>query len=447
MLDRIRELLGGEDDETFQDYKRVLLPTTREEIVITAGDGPHIDIIRDGEEQEGVMDATSQVGTTPFGHRYEPLLEEIRPLYEQDSDFPLMIDGQGYYHPLQRQLAEELTDIYPGNLSRGDLKVYYCNSGSEAVERGCLKAAQLHRGGNSYVAFKGAFHGRTSLALSHTTSKPTYTEGFNFLARTFVAPYASKTGGELHQDPQENAEACLAELESRIKTEGPDNINSVLLESLQGEGGYNVPHPRFMQGVRELTREHGIPMIVDEVQAAFRTGEWFGIENFDVQPDMIPVSKTFSGGVEPFGASLIKDEFATDEDAKHSGTYGGNAKECFVALKTIELIRDNHLLQNAEKEGNYLKERFDKLEQYSIVEESRGIGLFRGIEFRRDGEPSPELRDRVLHTLLDEHDVLAEPCGNDNYNTAIRFLLPLTLERRHARELADAVEEAVKEHA
>lgn len=446
MFEKIRNIVSSSDDD-FKDYKRVLLPTTREDIVITGGTGSEIDIIHDGDHQENVIDAASQVGTTPFGHRYEPLLEEVRSLYDQGSDFPLMIDGQGYYHPLQRELAEELTNIYPGNLSNGDLKVYYCNSGSEAVERGCLKAAQFHRGGNSYVAFENAFHGRTSLALSHTTSKGYYTEGFNFLARTLVVPYATKSGGEIHQDPEENAKKCLDVLRKKIRTEGPENINSVMLESLQGEGGYNVPHPIFMNGVRDLTAKHDIPMIVDEVQAAFRTGEWFGIENFDVQPDMIPVSKTFSGGVEPFGASMIKEEYATDERGKHSGTYGGNAKECLVALKTIELIREKDLLENAQTEGSYLEDRFDELESYDIVHETRGIGLFRGIEFRKNGKPAPELRDEIMHTMLKEHDVLAESCGNDHYNTAIRFLLPLTIDREHSRKLADAVEDAVTKHA
>ena len=446
MIDKIRSIMTSSDDD-LDDYKRVLLPTTREDIVITGGNGATIDIVHNGDQQEDVIDAASQVGTTPFGHRYEPLMEEVRALYDQDRDFPLMIDGQGYYHPLQRELAEELTEIYPGSLSKGDLKVYYCNSGSEAVERGCLKAAQLHRGGNSYVAFENAFHGRTSLALSHTTSKGYYTEGFNFLARTLVAPYATKSGGELHEDPKENAKRCLDMLEKKIRTEGPENINSVMLESLQGEGGYNVPHPLFMEGVRELTRDHNIPMIADEVQAAFRTGEWFGIENFDVQPDMIPVSKTFSGGIEPFGASMIKDEYAADESGKHSGTYGGNAKECLVALKTIELIREKNLLEHAEDEGAYLEDRFSELEQYDHVYETRGIGLFRGIEFRNNGKPAPDLRERVMHTMLDDYGVLAEPCGNDNYNTAIRFLLPLTLEREESKRVADALEAAVKEHA
>lgn len=447
VLDEIKERLADRGDD-LADYRRVLLPTTREDIIVTAGNGSTIDLVMEGDRYTGVVDATSQVGTTPLGHRYGPLLDDLRELYREDSDFPLMIDGQGYFHPYQRELGEKLTEIYPGDLSTGDLKTYYCNSGSEAVERGALKAAQLYSGGTSFMTFNGAFHGRTSLALSHTNSKGTYTEGIHFLARTLVAPYATESGGELHNDPVENAERCVRAIEEKIRREGPDNLNSIMIEPLQGEGGYNVPHPRFMKGLRELCTEHDIPLIADEVQAAFRTGEWFGIENAGVQPDMISVSKTFSGGVAPFGAAMIKDRFATDQQSKHSGTFGGNAKECFIALRTIELIEDNDLLEHARDEGTYLAGRLQDLAQdHEVVYESRGKGLFRGVEFREDGDPAPDLRDRVLHHMLEEGNVLTEPCGNDRYNTAIRFLPPLNIPHRHVESMADAIEDAVREVA
>lgn len=445
VLGRIRERLRSDGDD-LDDYKRVLLPTTREDIIVTAGDGATIDIIHDGQRQEDVVDATSQVGTTPLGHRYEPLLEEVRELYREDSDFPLMIDGQGYYHPYQRDLAEKLTEIYPGSLSAGDLKTYFCNSGSEAVERGVLKAAQLYSGGTSFMTFNAAFHGRTSLALSHTNSKGVYKDDIHFLARTLVAPYATHSGGELHNDPVENADRCLEAIEEKVRREGPENLNSIMIEPLQGEGGYNVPHPRFIKGLRELCTEHDIPFVADEVQSAFRTGEWFGVEHFGVQPDMISVSKTFSGGVEPFGAAMIKDRFATDEQSKHSGTYGGNGKECLIALRTIELIEDNDLLDQAQEEGNYLRDRLTEIEQqHDVIHESRGKGLFRGVEFRHDGSPAPDVRDRVLHHMLEEGDVLTEACGNDEYNAALRFLPPLNTPHRHIERMADALEDAVRE--
>jgi 4-aminobutyrate aminotransferase len=444
MLERIKELLQTDEEDDFNDYHRVLLPTTREEIVVTAADGMTVDVLKNGERYSDVIDGTSQVGTNPLGHRYKPIMDELRQLLRDDSDFPLMLAGQDSFHPLQRKLAERFTDIFPGNLSQGDLKTYYCNSGSEAVERGCLKSAQLHRGGNSFVAFEDAFHGRTSLALSHTTSTGDYTEGFNFLARTLVIPYATHSGGAFHHDPEENAQRCLDVLRKKIKTEGPENINSILIEPLQGEGGYNVPHTGFMQGVREIATEHHIPLIADEVQAALRTGEWFGIENFDVEPDMIAVAKAFSGGVSPFGASLIKDRFATEQQSKHSGTFGGNPKDCLMALKTIETITEEDLLQNAKEEGSYLEERFEELERHDNVHETRGRGLFRGIEIRKNGKPAPERRDRILEHLLEEEHIWAEACGNDDYNTAIRFLLPLNIERKHTRQIADGMENALK---
>ncbi|MDY6788488.1 MAG: aspartate aminotransferase family protein [Candidatus Nanohaloarchaea archaeon] len=445
LLEKIRKLIGG--SSKLGSYRKVLLPTTREEVVVTGAKGPYLNLRHKGEEKVKVIDATSQVGTNPLGHRYEPILKEMRELFRQDSDFPLMLAGNDVYHPLQKELAEKFTEIYPGDLSKGDLKTYYCNSGSEAVERGCLKSAQLYSGGNSFVAFENAFHGRTSLALSHTNSKGVYKEGYNFMARTVQAPFASKSGGELHNDPGENADRCLDLLESKIRREGPENVNSIMIEPLQGEGGYNVPHPRFIKGVREIASDLDIPMIADEVQASLRTGEWFSIDNFDVQPDMISAAKAFSGGLTPFGASLIKDRFATEKSSKHSSTFGGNPKDCFVALKTIKLIEENDFLDNAKEQGSHLGERFDEIEKSDIVHESRGIGLFRGLEFREDGKPAPKLRDRILKDLLEEHNILASSCGNDRYNSAIRFLLPVNIEREQIEEIADAVMETVKNHS
>ncbi len=442
LLDKIKDFFSSGD--SLEGYRKVLLPTTREEIVVTGAKGPYINLKHRGEEKVKVIDATSQVGTNPLGHRYEPLLKEMREIFRQDSNFPLMLAGNDIYHPLQKELAQKFTQIYPGDLSNGDLKTYYCNSGSEAVERGCLKSAQLYSEGNSFMGFENAFHGRTSLALSHTSSKGVYKEGYNFLARTLQAPFASESGGEFHNDPGENSERCLEVLESKIRKEGSENVNSILIEPLQGEGGYNTPHPRFIKGVRDIASDLGIPMIADEVQASLRTGEWFSIQNFDVQPDMIPVAKAFSGGLTPFGASLIKDEFATDKEGKHSSTFGGNPKDCFVALKTIKLIEENDFLENTREQGEYLGKRFDELESFDGVHESRGIGLFRGIEFREDGEPTPEKRDKVLEDLLTEHNILAAACGNDRYNSAIRFLLPVNIEREQVERIADAMLETVK---
>ncbi len=443
-MDRMKDLFAPDETDSLDDYKRVLLPTTREDIVIYGVNDFTVDFIYNGDRYENVIDATSQVGTNPLGHKYEPLLEKVRTFYREDNDFPLMLAGQDWFHPAQRRLAEKFTEIYPGDLSSGDLKTYYCNSGSEAVERGCLKAAQLYSGGNSFVGFESAFHGRTSLALSHTNSKGSYTEGFNFLARTLTVPFATDTGGELHENPDENVKLVLDRLRAKIVREGPENVNSILVEPLQGEGGYSIPHPEFMKGVREIATEFDIPFIADEVQASLRTGEWFGVENFNVQPDMISAAKAFSGGVTPFGASLIKDEYATEKQSKHSGTFGGNPKDCFIALKTIEMIEENDFLDHARKEGEYLEKRFDELEELDIVHESRGIGLFRGLEIRKDGKPAPDLRDRIVHDLMTDHQVLTDGCGNDNYNTAIRFLLPVNLPREETERLADAVEEAVR---
>ncbi|MFB6294431.1 MAG: aspartate aminotransferase family protein, partial [Candidatus Nanohaloarchaea archaeon] len=391
---------------TFDDFDRVLLPTTREDLIVRGADGAEVKV-DDGTREKWVVDATSQVGTNPLGHRNEEMLAAMEELHTTDGA-PLMIAGNDFYHEYQRELGEKFTEIFPGDQSSGDIKAYYCNSGSEAVERGCLKAAQLHQGGNTYVGFYNAFHGRTSLALSCNFSKAEQTEGFNSLFRALPVPYA---------DRRFDCDDCISRLEETITREGPSNVNAVVVEPVQGEGGYVVPDDDFLPGVRRVTEEHNVPLVVDEVQASLRTGEWFACENWDVEPDMIAAAKAFSGGITPFGASLIKEGFATEEQGKHSSTFGGNPQDCFAALKTIEIIQENDYLANARRMGHHLETAWRDLEASDIVVEERGIGLMRGIEFK-----TVSARDHVLDRLLEEYDILATAVGNDQYNPSIRFL-------------------------
>ncbi len=407
-------------------YDDVLLPTTRAPLAVTAADGMEV-TVTDGETERTVIDATAQVGTNPLGHRNDAVMERMRQY--RDGDGPLMVAGNDFHHPLQRDLAERFTDIYPGDQQRGDIKAYYCNSGSEAVERGCLKAAQLARGGNTYVAFRNAFHGRTSLALSCNFSKAAHTEGYNSLFRALPVPFA---------DRDHDVDDCLAALDRTIVQEGADNINAVIMEPIQGEGGYVVPQDGFLHGVREVTRDHGVPLVMDEVQASLRTGNWFACEEWDVEPDMIAVAKAFSGGVAPFGAALIQDRWAADEPGKHSGTFGGNPKECLAALATIDTIRDNDHLANARRQGGTLAGAWEDLERHGHVVEHRGVGLMRGIEFT-----DAATRDAVLDALLEEHGILSLGCGHDRFNPSIRFLLPVNVDDETTDRVADGVREAV----
>lgn len=424
MPQELTERSGTDDD--LAAYRDVLLPTTRDDVVVQAAKGDEIKLDT-GDTEKWVIDATSQVGTNPLGHRNPALMQALEAYRE--SDAPMMIAGNDAYHPYQRMLAEEFTDIFPGDHSTGDIKAYFCTSGSEAVERGCLKAAQLYQGGNTYMAFHNAFHGRTALALSCNFSKAAHTERYNSLFRTLPAPFP---------DPRRDADECLAQLEENIHREGPANVNAVIVEPIQGEGGYVVPDDAFLPGLRKITREYDIPLVLDEVQASLRTGHWFACEHWDIEPDMIAVAKAFSGGITPFGAALIRDEYATEESGKHSGTFGGNPKECFIALKTIEIIQENDYLDHAREQGQRLADAWQGLEQYDCVTEERGVGLMRGIEFT-----DAEARDAVLDRLLDEHDIYALGCGNDQINPTLRFLLPVNVDAETVNRIADAVNESV----
>lgn len=161
---------------------------------------------------------------------------------------------------------------------------------------------------------------------------------------------------------------------------------------------------------------------------------------------MIAVAKGFSGGVTPFGASLVTDDVAVEESGHHSGTFGGNAKECYVALRCIERIREEDLLDNATAMGDRLRSRLDDLESDSdLVHEVRGKGLVQGVEIRADGEPSEAVRDAILRRAFEEYDLLTEACGNPDYNTAFRLLLPLNVDADAIDRIADAVVKAVED--
>jgi 4-aminobutyrate aminotransferase len=429
----------------FEEYDKCLLPTTRERIIILGVNGFTMKIkCEDGKTRE-VIDTSSQVGTNIFGFKYSPLINELKKIYSSESTFPLILAGQDFYAEIQKDLAMKFTEIYPSNLKLGDLKVYYCNSGSEAVERGCLKAAALHKRGNVFIAFFGAFHGRTALALSANFSKGEHTAGYNFLTRILPAPYAYCARCRFNTTPEKCSLDCIDYVKELIIREGAENINGIIVEPIQGEGGYIVPHKDFLKGLRELSDTFNIPLIVDEVQTCFRTGKWFAVENFGVSPDMISVAKGFSGGIVPFGASLIKDEFATKKLAKQSNTFGGSPNLCFVALKTIELIEKNNFLENAKKQGDLLMKKFNALQDLAIVRVVNGLGLMIGIEIQdpKTFKPNAKLRDLVIKRLLEEHNIYAMACGNPLINTTIRILLPINIPTKLTEKVADGFIEAI----
>ena len=428
-----------------EEYTKALLPTTRKNMLITEAKGFYVTVVQGNKVLKEVIDGTSQVGTNPLGHRNPELLKFMREYYSEEDKRPIITAGQDHFHPYQLELAKKFTEIFPGKLKFGDLKVYYCNSGSEAVERGSLKAAELYKGGNTFISFFNAFHGRTSLALSMNFSKGRHKEGFNFLARTLPAPYPAKSGFPFNIKEEDIAKTVIDYLEQLIIRESPKNINSIIIEPVQGEGGYVVPHKDFFPMLRELCDKYDIPMIADEVQSSLRTGKWFAIENFKTEPDMISIAKAFSGGISAFGAALIKSKYATKEEGSFGGTFGGSPKDCFTVLKTIEIIEKNNYLKNARKQGDFILKGLRELENREIVREVRGIGLMIGVEIQdKKGRPDPKKRDFILNKLLNEYKILTHGCGNDYINPSIRFLLPLNTTKEISEKIINSMINAVK---
>jgi len=405
----------------FKEYKKVLWPTTRQEFEILEAKGAYLTVRTAKKTLKEVIDASSQVGTAPLGHRPPELLELMRQYYSDNDSRPIMTAGQEHYHPYQLELAKKFTEIFPGNMKMGDLKVFYCNSGSEAVERGCLKAAQLYRGGGSYISFLNAFHGRTSLALSMNFSKGVHKQGYNFLARTLPIPYPAKSSFPFNIAEEDLAKEVISYL------------------------NHIVPHKDFFPMLREVCDKYDIPLIADEIQSSLRTGHWFAIENFKVKPDMISVAKAFSGGFSAFGAALIDSKYSPNEEGHMSNTFGGSPKDCFLVLNTIELIEKNNYLKNAKKEGDFILKGIKNLENKKIVKEVRGMGLMFGIEIQnKKGKPDPKMRDKILNDLLIKQGILTYGCGNDLFNPSIRFLLPLNIKREISERIVNSLNAIIR---
>ena len=324
------------------------------------------------------------------------------------------------------RLAWELGKITPGHADM----FFFGNSGTEAVE-GALKLARYVTGRRGIIAFYGGFHGRTIGAATVTTSKVTYRNRQGpyvpdvHYAR-FPYPYRSAAA-----TPDACAQEALDDIERLFEhVIAPQDVAALLLEPIQGEGGYVIPPRRWLVALREICDRHGILLIVDEVQSGFgRTGEWFAAQALDVEPDIICLAKSIAGGF-PLGATAARRELMRQWGAaSHGTTFGGSPVSCAAALATLDVIREEHLLENARAQGSYMLEVLRELQAESpIVGDVRGLGLMIGVEFVRPGskEPNSEAVGRMLRRAL-EAGLILYPCGH--WGQTLRLIPPLTITR------------------
>ncbi|MBL7063395.1 MAG: aminotransferase class III-fold pyridoxal phosphate-dependent enzyme [Anaerolineae bacterium] len=386
-------------------------------------------------DQDGTryLDFTCGIGVTNTGHCHPKVVQAVQ---EQAAK---LLHGQVniVFHPPLLELVEELRTVVPDGLDC----FFFSNSGAEAVE-GAVKLARHATGRPNVIVFQGSFHGRTALTMALTTSKTIYRVGYQPLpAGVFVAPYpyAYRYGWS----PQETTAFCLRELELLLKTQtAPSETAAILVEPVLGEGGYVVPPPGFIRGLRRICDEHSILLIADEVQSGLgRTGKWFAVEHFGVAPDVMTMAKGLASGLPLSGIAARRELMERWVPGSHGGTYGGNAVACAAAVATIRTIREEGMLENAQRMGARLMDGLRRLQaQYPIVGDVRGLGLMLASEFTApDGTPATDLAKAVVKGCLARR-LLLLTCGP--WNNTVRWIPPLMVDAEqidHALEVFEQV--------
>jgi len=382
------------------------------------------------------LDFAAGIAVTSTGHNHPKVVKAI-----QDQAEKFIHISSDFYHELWVELGEQLDLIAP---FKEDAVSFMTNSGTESVEA-AIKLARYHTGASQFIGFLGAFHGRTLGALSFTASKPHYHEGFYPLMSGVVhVPYPNAYRPLLVSERGEDyGETVVRFIEEQIlgKMLPHQDVAGILVETIQGEGGYILPTPGFFPALRVLCDKYDILLIVDEVQSGMgRTGKWWAIQHFGVEPDIVCVGKGVASGI-PLGAIIARQSVATWPLGSHGNTYGGNPIACAAALASIELIRDEYM-QNATEVGDYALDALNEIMvRHQTIGQVRGIGLMIGVEFVKDRENKEEfydLRERIVSAAF-ERGLLTLGCGK----STIRIAPPLSITKQEMDDGLEIFEEAI----
>jgi 4-aminobutyrate aminotransferase len=400
-------------------------------LVAARGLGP---VVEDADGNR-YLDFAAGIAVVATGHCHPEVVTAIKAQAER----LLHICATDFYYENLVALAEGLARHAPGP---GPWRVFFANSGAEVVEA-AIKLARSRTGRAKIVAFYGAFHGRTYGALSLTASKPVQRKGYGpLLPEVLHSHYAYCYRCPVNREPKTCRVECLDLLTQTMfgSTVDPREVAAVIVEPVQGEGGYVVPHPGFLKRLREVTREHGILLIADEVQCGMgRTGRFFASQHFGLEPDLITVAKGIASGM-PLGALIARADVMQWESGGHGSTFGGNPVSVAAALATLRLL-EGGLVANAEAVGALLMGRLrDRLSSHPAVGDIRGLGLMIGVEIvERGREPAPELRERILEEAF-RRGLLLLGCGK----STIRLAPPLVIDGEDAEIAATILEESIR---
>ena len=432
----ITPLPGPKAKQIVERDAQVISPSYTRDYPLVAKRG-HGAVIED-VDGNSFLDFAAGIAVVSTGHCNPAVVAAIQ---KQAAEL-IHMSGTDFYYPNMVELAEKLASIAPG---KGPKRVYFGNSGAEAVEA-AIKLAKYHTKRDKLVAFHGAFHGRTMGALSLTASRAVQRKGFGtLLSGVFHMPFPDTYRGTYGIRPENASADCLSYLENELfrRRVDPNEVAGIFIEPIQGEGGYLPAPAEFLQGLEKICHKYGIMLVADEVQSGMgRTGKWWAVDYAGVEPDIICTAKGIASGM-ALSAIITKASVMDWTPGAHASTFGGNPVCIAASLATLGLIEKSYMA-NAARMGEFIKRQTaDWTQRHKIVGEVRGRGLMIGIEFVRDQktkERAPDLRNRIVQMAF--HKGLLVLGSGD---TTLRLCPPLMIDEEQAAFAVRTLDEIITE--
>jgi 4-aminobutyrate aminotransferase len=402
----------------FEDYKPYLSPVLAKstDLIVKSGSGAYLTDVN-GDKY---LDFVQGIAVNSLGHCHPRIVKAV-----SDQAATLMNASFNLVNFVPTlELAKRLSEKLPGELS----SIFFSNGGAEATD-GALKLAKAYTKRPSIIAFKGSFHGRTVGATAVTASNSKYRKYYEpHMGGVYFATFPGRDLCPKGFDEKQRTEYCINDLKSLFSyVVAPETVAAIIIEPIQGEGGYIVPEAGFLQAIRKLCTEHGILLIFDEIQSGYgRTGKMFASEHFGVVPDIMTLGKAIAGGIPMSAVVSTKKIMEEWHPGMHGGTFGGNPLAAAAALAVLDEFEENDIIGNCVKQGAYLKSKLIALkEKYSCISDVRGLGLMLAVEFsHEDGTPAPDIWTKVKEACF-KNKLLTLNCGV--HGNGMRFATPLNV--------------------
>jgi 4-aminobutyrate aminotransferase len=418
-----------------QDNEYIVKATKTAPLVFKKAEGSVIEDV-DGNTY---LDFYAGVGVLNVGARHPRVVAAVS---DQLGKY-MHVAGTDFYEPLQSRLAERLAKTAPGKNKK---MVFFSNTGAESVES-AIKIAKRGTGKQCFLDFLGAFHGRTTGAMTLTASKWVQREGYTatLMPGVFHVPYAYCYRCVYKMEYPSCGTYCAKVIEE-VYFENqipPNDLAAISMEVVQGEGGYVVPPKDFVKEVFDLTRKYKCLFIDDEVQSGIgRTGKMWAVEHFDVAPDIICSAKSLGGGL-PLGATIVDAKLNFDRYGRHSNTFGGVSLAHAAANATLDVIEDEKLLDRATKVGKETKKRLEEMMgKYDIIGDTRGLGMMLAHEFvqdRKSKKHASKSRDKIADMAF-KKGLMLLPCGK----SVMRYIPPLNIPQDQLDAGLEILEDCIK---